>query len=40
MMTPFSGARFDLEQLLGVRRRMGRKAGLIRLASSPPLAPL
>jgi hypothetical protein len=41
MMTPFSGARFDLEQLLGVRRRKGRrKAGLIRLASSPPLAPL
>jgi hypothetical protein len=39
--TPFSCARFDLEQLLlGRPRRQGRrKAKLVRLASSPPIAP-
>jgi hypothetical protein len=42
VMTPFSAARFDLEQLLArPRGRNGqRKAQLIWLPSSPPIAPL
>jgi len=39
VLTPFSGARFDLEQLVGRPRRKGQRRSRLRFTCSPPIAP-
>jgi hypothetical protein len=38
VLTPFSGARYDLEQLVARPRQKGQRSRL-RFVSSPPIAP-